>query len=220
MNDPTLQGRIAALRGAGAGRRDPLRFGALEALARRLEGQPEPVRHLLATRLAAALSQYEQGLAAAPAAAPARRAAVPHPAPATPLALLNAQLRDAAAARLAAAAPGEPTHEHELASARRFRQAWQASRTVQQVEQALERRPANAGPLNSHALVLQALALMRDLSPEYLRRFLGHVESLQWLEQAREAQPAARPRAAVKPAKAVKTAKAARPRRKGPSGDV
>ena len=218
MNDPTLQDRIAALRGAGAGRRDPLRFGALEALARRLEGQPDPVRHLLAARLAAALSQYEQGLAEAPG--PARRAAVPHPAAATPLALLNAQLRDAAAARLAAAAPGEPTHEHELASARRFRQAWQASRTVQQVEQALERRPANAGPLNSHALVLQALALMRDLSPEYLRRFLAHVESLQWLEQAREAQPAARPRAAVKPTKAVKTAKAARPRRKGPSGDV
>jgi hypothetical protein len=172
MSEPTLQARIAA------------------ALARRMERQPEAVRRLLAAKPA-----YQEVVAETPAP-PARR--VPRPAPATPLALLNAHLRNTAAERLAAAAPGEPAHEHELASARRFRQAWQASRTVEQLEQALERRPSNAGPLNSHALVLHALGLMRGLSPEYLRRFVAQVESLQWLEQTRDAQPAARPRAAAK----------------------
>jgi hypothetical protein len=29
---------------------------------------------------------------------------------------------------------------------------------------------------------------MRELSPDYLRRFLVHVESLQWLDQATEKQ--------------------------------
>jgi hypothetical protein len=51
------------------------------------------------------------------------------------------------------------------------------------------RKPANAGPLNSHALVLQTLSLMRDLSPDYLRRFVAGVEALQWLERASEQLP-------------------------------
>lgn len=186
--------RLAALREAGASRIDPVRFQFLEALARRAQGQAEPVRALLREKLTAAIADFEQRSAQAPAqGAPsaqpgvARAEAMP-----SPLAALHASLRHAAAARLAAAAPGEIAPEHELANARRFRQAWQAGRTLEQVEQALERKPANAGPLNSHALVLHAMALMRELSPAYLRRFLALVESLQWLEQAGE--PHAQPR--------------------------
>jgi hypothetical protein len=80
--------------------------------------------------------------------------------------------------------PGETHDPDELASVRGFRQAWARGRTLDQVELALVRKPANAGPLNSHALVLQALSLMRDLSPDYLRRFVAGVEALQWLERA------------------------------------
>jgi hypothetical protein len=52
------------------------------------------------------------------------------------------------------------------------------------VVQATHRAPENAGPLNSHMLVLRTLGLMRELSPHYLRRFLSHTETLLWLEQA------------------------------------
>jgi hypothetical protein len=85
--------------------------------------------------------------------------------------------------------PGETQDQDELPSARRFMQAWDASRTHDAVEQAITRKPLNAGPLNSHMLVLQSLGLMRGLSPDYLRRFLVHVESLQWLDQASAVYP-------------------------------
>ncbi|MEJ8836085.1 DUF2894 domain-containing protein [Ramlibacter sp. AN1133] len=210
---PAPADRLAALRAAHAWRIDPVRFHAMEALARRLHAQPESVRTLLHEKLAAAVADYEQRVADAPARGAAAAAPAPAPAAAaaaaavTPFAALHAHLRDLAAARSAAAPPGEIASGHELASARRFRQAWQASRTLQQVEQALERKPANAGPLNSHALVLQSLALMRALSPAYLRRFVGLAETLQWLEAARDPQPWPQP------------AKTGRTRRRGRSGD-
>lgn len=105
------------------------------------------------------------------------------------LAALNAHVREATPARSEPAAPGTPTPREELASARRFRQAWTRRRSLEQVQRAVARAPANAGPLNSHALVLQSLALARELSPAYLRRVLAQVESLQWLERAREKYP-------------------------------
>ena len=105
--------------------------------------------------------------------------------------------------RTATSAASQDGQTRELASVRRFRSAWSASRSQEQLEQALARKPAQAGPLNSHVLVLQALELMGELSPDYLRHFLLHVDSLQWLEQAREART---------PAKAAKV-KVARARR-------
>jgi hypothetical protein len=125
----------------------------------------------------------------------------------SPLAQLNRYIRSArAAVHEKTALLGETLDEHELVSARRFRQAWEACRTHDNVEQAIARKPANAGPLNSHVLVLQALGMMQTLSPEYLRRFLAHVEALQWLELARDEYPHSQ-------AAQAKTAKAARRRR-------
>ena len=197
--DP-IEARLAALRSAGAGRLDPFRFRALEALARGLASQPEAVRALLQERLASALAGFEARVTEAPAPRPApatARVAGPaqRPAPCPPLADLNAHLRHAAAARAATEASGHDSGPaDELASARRFRQAWQASRTVEQVAQALHRKPSNAGPLNSHALVVHSLRSMLALSPEYLARFLVQVESLQWLEQAALGTSQAKPR--------------------------
>ncbi|MDP3202838.1 MAG: DUF2894 domain-containing protein [Hydrogenophaga sp.] len=106
----------------------------------------------------------------------------------SPLALLN---RDLAARAL----PGG-----ELRSVRGFREAWSRICAEDEVTQAVEQGPENAGPLNSHRLVLRTLALMRDLSPDYLRRFLSHADTLLWLEQAqaqsRAKPPAAKPKAA------------------------
>jgi hypothetical protein len=174
--------RLEALRSDGGARLDPAQLRYLEALARRLAGQPEAVRRLLEGKLEAGIDAFAARLAAAPARAPKPR----HPTDAGPLAGLNAYIRTATAARLPPPLPGEPRQDDELPSVQRFRSAWSRSRSQRQVEQAVARKPANAGPLNSHALVLQSLGLMRELSPGYLRRFLAHVESLQWLEQAGE----------------------------------
>ncbi|AEG93808.1 Conserved hypothetical protein [Ramlibacter tataouinensis TTB310] len=168
-----------------------MRFGYLEALSARIPGQRATVRRLLASKLQSALDDYALRLRApAPAAA-----AAPADTTCAPLAELNAHIRRAA--------PEGASPPHELASVSRFRRAWEGGRTLDQLEQALARRPANAGPLNSHALVLRSLGLMQALSMDYLRRFLGHAETLQWLEQARDqyrresartAKPAARSR--------------------------
>jgi hypothetical protein len=71
----------------------------------------------------------------------------------------------------------------ELRSARRFREAWERLGAEDAVDLASQRAPDNAGPLNSHMLVLRTLGLMRELSPHYLRRFLSHTETLLWLDQ-------------------------------------
>ena len=108
---------------------------------------------------------------------------------ASPLAELNAYIRTAAAAHRETLDFGEALGPDELVSARRFRVTWESGRTLDQLAQALSKTPANAGPLNSHALVLRSLGLMRELSTDYLRRFLVHAETLQWLEKAREKYP-------------------------------
>jgi hypothetical protein len=184
----SLQERIDALRSDGSWRRDPVGFHYMEALARRLPGQPESVRRLLEAKLNAALAEYAERLpemreAAGAEAEPLRPRPEADPACAG-LAQLNDYIRHATAARRQPSALGETPPEDELASVHAFRQVWASSRAAQQVEQAVSRKPATAGPLNSHALVLDLLSTMRELSPDYLRRFLTHVETLQWLEQA------------------------------------
>ena len=77
--------------------------------------------------------------------------------------------------------------------------------------QALNQAPKNAGPINSHMLVLRALTLMRDISPDYLNRFTSYVDTLLALNQTEMKKPVpakkATPRAAAKPAKPRASAK-------------
>ena len=102
------------------------------------------------------------------------------------LAQASPTLREAQAAGTDAAAVAG---REELSAVRRFRRVWASGRSQDQLARASTRKPLNAGPLNSHALVLQALDLMQELSPDYLRHFLLHVESLQWLQAVRDAPP-------------------------------
>ena len=64
-----------------------------------------------------------------------------------------------------------------------FRKTWSAVRSESRLRQSLAFVPTNAGPLNSAALVHRSMALMRELSPGYLRHFLAYVDDLSWLEQ-------------------------------------
>jgi hypothetical protein len=191
-----------------AARLHPARIRTLEAIARRAACQPEAVRLLLQQKPPADFAQPAQPAQPAQLATPPLRVRESkRDAPAgAPLAQLNLHIRAAAAARAESPLPGETHDPDELANARAFRRAWARGRTLEQLEQALVRKPANAGPLNSHALVLQVLSLMRDLSPDYLRRFVGTVETLQWLERACDKLP----RDTGKPANAGKRGTRAR----------
>lgn len=72
----------------------------------------------------------------------------------------------------------------ELRSARQFRDLW-AKRTLDRaIARALDEAPENAGPLNAHQLVIRALNIMGEISPDYLNRFVSYVDTLIWLEQA------------------------------------
>jgi hypothetical protein len=188
---------LEALRSAGASGLDPARFRYLEALSQRIAGQTEAVQKLLRDKMQAALAEYAKRFAGSQAAALENKPRMLAVSPA-PLAQLNAYIRSTATARGESAAPGEPPPADELASARRFRSAWHQTRADEQVRQAVARKPANAGPLNSHVLVLQSLAMLQELSPAYLRRFVVQVEALQWLEQAAAQYPQPQAKKAAK----------------------
>lgn len=187
MNEPILE----ALRAEGLDRYDPVRFHFLEAMARRLPTLAPAVRQVLRHRWEDAVEDY------------AGRARAPHGAcsggeiraPESPLAQL---VRELAARAEAGGAPVEVssgTRIPEMDSVRRFGEVWSKIAAERQVAQALARGPENAGPLNSHKLMLRSLRLMRALSPDYLRRFVAQMDALLWLEQ--HLLPAAPPVAKV-----------------------
>ncbi|CAN7488322.1 DUF2894 domain-containing protein [Acidovorax sp. LjRoot194] len=192
--EPTLE----SLRAQGADRHDPVRYRYLEVLADRLQQQPAAVQQVLALSLQRALAAYAQGAAAAAQTATCDKVP-PLPSPVeSPLAQLNRELdaraqADADQVRIAGGASAS-----DMKSVRQFSEVWSRISAEQQVAQAIDRGPENAGPLNPHKLMLRSLSLMQDLSPDYLRRFLSQMDSLLWLEHAnsprpRSASPANRP---------------------------
>ncbi|MFT4249023.1 MAG: DUF2894 domain-containing protein [Pseudomonas sp.] len=166
---------------------DPVRFGFIEALARRAAAHHGQTRRLLDERLSRLIAAYANDLeSAAPGATDAHREA-PETQPIGALgALVDHLTRQQATARTggpaaqdAATRPAFPT----LAALDDFRDIWSGIRTRNQVRQSLEQMPRNAGPLNSGRLVHRALTLMRECSPGYLEQFLAHVDTLSWMEQ-------------------------------------
>ena len=205
---------IAALRRDGAGQLDALRFLFIEVLARRLhEAEGAPGR-VLEGRLAAELALCRRRIERQrdEAGQAIERTVRRHPDAAGELqrlfaaadfagidrfvGRLEARDRRAPLAALAGAGvwsgpqddavlpTGDDGARGELRSLRLFRNTWAQRAAVRQASQAIERAPANAGPLNSHLLVLRSLAAMRDLSPDYLKRFVSHADTLLRLDQA------------------------------------
>lgn len=183
-SEPTLD----SLRAEGAHRHDPVRFHYLEVLARRLPGQPVAVQQVLAARLHAAVAAYaERARLAAGVAGHSQAPAAPAaPVASSALAQLNRDLSAQAQAQadVDMARAGHGASLPEMKSVRQFSAVWSQISAERQLAQALRRGPENAGPLNSHRLMLRSLSLMQSLSPDYLRRFLSQVDSLLWLEQA------------------------------------
>lgn len=184
MNEPGAPS-VEALRAEGLHRHDPARFHYLEVLARRLPDQPAAVQQLLVQRLQAAVVAYaKRARSVARAAGPCDKA--PARTEVSPLALLNRDMRDRTEAGEGSMrmGVGDDARPSDMKSVRQFSEVWSKFSAQQQVAQALHRAPENAGPLNSHKLMLRSLGLMQSLSPDYLRRFLSQVDSLLWLEQA------------------------------------
>ena len=162
---------------AGLQQFDPLRFHYIETLRRRADEQPGAVRQLLEQRLAAELTalQADFARAQAQAGAPDEKSQA-----SSPLTELLHHIAEKAAT---------PTFVHqgehaELKAIAAFRSTWSKLSAGKQLNQAIEQAPENAGPLNSHMLVLRSLATMRDVSPDYLKRFMSYVDTLLCLEQA------------------------------------
>jgi hypothetical protein len=84
---------------------------------------------------------------------------------------------------LAREASPERTAYPDVPALADFRQLWSTLRADSQLQQSVAHAPTDAGPLNSTALASRAIALMRELSPDYLRSFLAYVDDLAWLEQ-------------------------------------
>lgn len=183
---------VEALRADGAHRFDPVRFHYIETLAQRASAHQGHVKRILDAKLAAAVESYRARLEHAQSAT---QGAIT-----TPQADGRPETLGDLVRYMAQHAPMAPTTE--LKSVHYFRNTWSRLSAEKQVTQALGQAPKNAGPINSHVVALRSLALMRDISPDYLNRFMSYVDTLLCLDQGdKAALPAARP---------PRTAKAAR----------
>ena len=173
---------LQTLRQAGAADFDPMGWHYIEVLSTRISTQQGAARGLLQSKLDTALHDLKARMAAANHLPLANRIAAPI-AGTSPLAQL-----------LQAFAPALPmdsakTWRADSPQVQQFRQTLSKLRVQKQVAQAIAQGPQNAGPINSHMLVLRSLGLMRELSPDYLNRFMAYVETLLCLEESGKAQP-------------------------------
>ena len=159
-----------------------------QALARRAEAHAGAARRVLDERVAA--------LAAAPEVARETPRADTAPRTRGALAELVAHAARQKTAPVLAASPRPretvaapaPALASDARTVQFFKRTWSRLSADQRLAQSRATLPEKAGPLNSHHLVHRTLVLMRELSPEYLERFVGYVDALQWLEQANEAE--------------------------------
>jgi hypothetical protein len=198
--------QLADLQLAGAEHHDPVYFHYLQALLERAAKHQGQVRRLLDARLAQALQALRGRFEQAQREAPPASASLEHSAPRAPLgelarsiAQLVPEQRDIS---LDGGFNGAAGSRSELKSVRHFRNTWSKLSVDKQVAKALDQAPKNAGPINSHMLVLRSLALMREISPDYLNRFMCYADALLCLDESGQAKPSLGKRLSkVKPVK-------------------
>jgi hypothetical protein len=204
---------IASLRSAGAVLFDPVRLHYLETLAERAVAQQCNAKHMLDAKLMQALAafkeRFEHARSEGSEIATKSMQQYPHAADElqrlfdagdfrevrrlsailksseqrASLSALVHQLEQHSPERTAAHVSEIAQPRFELKTIRDSRNTWAKLSVDKQVTQALAHAPKNAGPINSHMLVLRSLALMRELSPDYLNRFMSYADTLLCLEQ-------------------------------------
>jgi len=212
-SSPDFNALIASLRAAGADRFDPVRLHYIEVLANRTTAHQGSVKRMLDAKLTQALAALKErfDLAQHDASQIVARSVQQYPHAANDLQRLFAagdfkelrrlivvlETREQCASlgalvRQLEQHPPQTTDTRlernagsrsELKTIRNFRNTWAKLSVDKQVAQALEQAPKNAGPINSHMLMLRSLALMRDISPDYLNRFISYADTLLCLDQ-------------------------------------
>jgi Protein of unknown function (DUF2894) len=180
--------RLDAWRAHGDDRLDPVRFRFMEVLDRRAAGHTGEVRRILDERLSQLLEAYADDLErAASRAADAGNAVTQcEPARGALAGLIDYIAGHTLADGDSAAADDavrRPPSSSKLEVLDYVKDVWSKVSTERQLRQSLEQVPSHAGPLNSSSLVYRSLALMHELSPDYLRQFLSYVEALSSIEQ-------------------------------------
>lgn len=191
---------LEALRAAGAPRFDAVGWHYLEILAERSRMQSGAAQALLQHKLQAALKNLQLRMSAAAAEPvppiPANR--VP-----SPLAVLLEDMKPKTGAT-GAQNPGQlGAWRAQSPRVQQFRKQLSRISVQKQVTQAMAQAPQNAGPINSHMLVLRSLGMMRDISPDYLNRFMAHVDTLLCLDEAEKGKLPARKVASKLPPKST-----------------
>lgn len=94
------------------------------------------------------------------------------------------QLKQQEDESISSLSPATASHNKlgELKSIRSMRESWNKVNSPKVVDLSIKKGPENAGPLNQENLGLKSLAAMRELSPQYLNRFVTYTDTLLWLQ--------------------------------------
>ena len=176
------------LRDANAPRLDSVGWHYIETLAQRSRAHTGPAHALLQEKLLHALQAFEQRMARTTEAHQSRPLPSSQTAPSA-LGLLLQEMAPPALPALETASSSRLGLQPESPRVRQFRRQLRQISVHKQVSKAIAQAPHNAGPINSHMLVLRALGLMRDISPDYLNRFMTHVDTLLCLQASEHARP-------------------------------
>ena len=146
-------------------------------------------------RVRCLLSRLERSRAQSPLSALAQRFEharhAPEENPAEPrlddlLQSLEREALSSAEANASAAAsfPPRSARKSQLRSLATYKNTMQTLNSNRVVARAIQVRPETPGPLNGQMLATRSLATLRQLSPEYLSRFVSYIDTLLWLQCA------------------------------------
>lgn len=189
-----IEDLLTALQTRGAARHDPVGWHYIQTLAERSFASSGATQNLLHGKLRQALDKFTAQMLTAPDTSSSAGT------PVTPSPL--AELLQDIAQHSPNNPPGKPANwRAESPRIQQFRHQLGKIRVQKQVSQAIAQAPQNAGPINSHMLVLRSLGLMRDISPDYLNRFMGYIDTLLCLDEAGQGKTASKKTATSKAAK-------------------
>ena len=172
----------------GAAQFDPIGWHYIETLAQRTRAQSGAAQPLLNRKLLDELERFQMRMAGANDQKGPRGQHTNQTSDSPLSALLSEMTR-----QTSLAGTGEKTQKGrpENPQVQQFRQQLHKISVQKSVTQAIAQAPQNAGPINSHMLVLRALGQMRDLCPDYLNRFMLYVDTLLSLDEAGQAKNSA-----------------------------
>ena len=184
----SVHARLDAWREQGADCIAPSRFALMHALAQRALQHDGLLRQRLELRLQELADAYAN-LLAHPSAAKTHSGVAASAF--TPLLeqLANAPRLDVSPQPVRtpktseAGEPAPVTESSAMPLLDEFQQLWSRIRIDGLLRQCLDGLPEDAGPLHSSVLSYRAMALMREVCPDYLQHFVAYTDVLTWLEQ-------------------------------------